>query len=147
MKLPSVLPDSYLRRISAEDRKSLGRAGVTKAEAEDRANVKNERELQRLIANYLRLQGIEAFSQRMDKRTRGKVGQPDFLFSVPNWDGQKWNGIPCAWEVKFDKGKLSDEQIIMSGKLVGNGWRHKVIRSFEQARQELRELGVLDCKT
>jgi hypothetical protein len=147
MKPPSVLPESYLRLISEADRKALGKAGMTKTEAEASATVKNERELQKLIVNYLRLHDIEPLWFRTDKRTTANVGWPDITFAVPHWDGQKWIGIPCAWEVKMpDSGKLSKEQVLMAEKLHGNGWRHKVIRSFEQATQELREIGVLDCK-
>lgn len=129
MKLPSVLSESVLRCVSQEDRKKLGKAGLTREDCEKRAQVKNERDLQRLIVSYLNLKGLEVRRDRMDKRTTGNVGWPDLTFAA--------KGIPIAWETKFGAGKLSEEQELTIAKLKKNGWRCCVIRSLEQAKSEL----------
>ena len=54
----NVLPNNILVRMSPADRKQLGKAGLTAAECAEKAAVKNERELQKLIANELLRNGI-----------------------------------------------------------------------------------------
>lgn len=142
MKLPRVLPESMLRLMSAGDRRKLGKAGITKAEAGASADIKNERDLQCLIVNYLRLRGIEPLWFRTDKRTTANIGWPDITFSILCPDKEMgYIARPCVWEVKFGNGKLSKEQADLAYKLKFNGWRHRVITSLEQARQELEALG------
>ena len=82
----------------------MGRGGITAEEALAKQAAKSERDLQKQIASLLSLKGIQFFSQRMDKRTRGKVGQPDFLFCIGEWTGEpgKWyiKSHAVAWEIK-----------------------------------------------
>jgi hypothetical protein len=122
--------------MSAEDRKKLGRQGMTIQEIHDKFIAKNERELQSQIVSLLRLRGIEVFSQRMDKRTRGKVGQPDFIFSV--------NGQSIAWEIKQGNGRLSEEQSTMLQRLSAppNKWQVAVIKSYDEAISQLNEYNL-----
>lgn len=131
-----VLPDSFLRCLPAEERKKLGQK--TAEEVLREGEIKCERDLQRAIASLLNLRGIQFFWQRMDKRTRGTVGQPDFLFAVNQPFGA------CAWECKIDKGQCSDEQKKMAVRLMSppNGWRWSVVRSVDEALAILKELGV-----
>jgi len=150
MKLP---PASFLKCMSPADRKSLGKAGQTPAETFYKAEIKNERDLQRLIVNLLRLRGIEANVSRTDKRKTDRIGWPDITFAVVNnqppayyhrdHEWELYQIIPCAWEVKFGSGALSPEQQDMLLKLATppNAWRVKVIRSVDEALAELKELG------
>ena len=147
MKLPSVLPDSMLTKMSAADRKALGKAGLTRADCNAITQVKNERELQKHIVNYLRLQGIEVNVSRMDKRKTDRKGWPDLTFAVTvtlDFPKGRIVKIPCAWEVKFGNGKLSPEQEKLAARLTAppNGWLFRVIRSLDEAREELRRMGI-----
>lgn len=128
--MSTVLPEKILRLLSREDRASLGKAGMTAEEALAKADVKNERALQGLIVNLLRLKGIEPLWHRTDKRSAATVGWPDITFSIITGPGtidgvglQRTN--PCAWEVKFGPGELSDEQKKMAVRLQSppNFWR------------------------
>lgn len=154
VRVSKVLPDAILRRMSAADRKAIGKAGLTKDDCEALAQAKNERELQKLIVNWLQLQGVEVNVSRMDKRKTDRKGWPDLTFSVwvkeqvlvglgfPDWQTRR-HTVSCAWEVKFGNGKLSHEQEVMSVKLTAypNGWRFRIIRSLDEAKNELRRLG------
>ena len=143
----TVLPEKILRRMSVADRKTLGNAGQTRADCDEIAQAKNERELQKQIVNYLRLHGIEVNVSRTDKRTTHRKGWPDITFaaSVDVKSHRIFNfDVACAWEIKFGKGKLSPEQEKLAKTLTTppNCWRFRVIRSLEQAREELEELGI-----
>ena len=48
----TILPERILRLMSVDDRRSLGKAGITKAEVLEKAAVKSERNLQNLIDSY-----------------------------------------------------------------------------------------------
>lgn len=124
-----ILPNHILEKMSPEDRAVLGKAGMTKAEAEARFIAKSERDLQKLIANELLRRGIWFHRAAMHKRTTGTLGTPDFLFVV--------RGIPCAVEVKFARGKLRDDQVRAIEQMTENGWRCAVVHSFEELRDFL----------
>ncbi len=62
----TVLPESFLRCMKEEDRKSLGKAGLTASEANAKCSRRSEKELQKHIVNLLRLRGIEPIVSRMD---------------------------------------------------------------------------------
>ena len=57
-----------------------------------------ERKLKTLVTNYLNMRGVWFFEQRMDKRTRGRVGAPDILCC--------YRGRFIAIEVKVGGSKL-----------------------------------------
>lgn len=98
----SQLSDKMLRMISAQDRAPMGKAGITYAEAQVKADVKSERELQNQIENWLRLNSIPAFRQRMDRKSNMPIGTPDFLVC--------WRGCFYAFEVKVGNNKPTKEQ-------------------------------------
>lgn len=138
-----LLPANFLKCISAEDRKKLGKAGWTPEEALAKATVKNERDLQGKIVNLLRLKGIEPLWHRTDKRSHATVGWPDITFSTFH-RGNGWDDFcPSAWEVKLD-GELSTEQQQMLIRLQTppNGWRVRIIRSVDEALDQLRQIGI-----
>ena len=142
-----VLPETFLRCVKPEDREKL-KLGLTAEEFMAKGAAKNERDLQRQIVSLLRLKGIEPNVSRMDKRKTDAVGWPDITFAVgkqhdiyPNaYDGT----YACAWEIKHGDGKLSTEQQQMALRLSSkpNCWRHRVIRSVDEAMAELRDMGV-----
>lgn len=126
------LPDNILSKMSKEDRKSLGRKGMTQAEAEASFTAKNERELQKQIANYLRMKGLFFIQSAMHKATTNQIGTPDFNFPV--------NGQWVSWEAKHGTGKLSKGQSDTEVRILANGGQFRVIRSLDEARDHLNEL-------
>lgn len=133
MKTGTVLPETFLRCIAPEQRHAL-KLGNTAAEVMQMGEATAERELQKQIARLLQFHGIIYFDQRMDKRTRGRKGQPDFLFA--------YNGKAVSWEIKLPQGKLSPEQVKLSEQMasVPNRWTWRKITSLDQARMELRNM-------
>lgn len=138
--MTTVLPNHILRLVPAIERAKMGKAGLTADECFARAEIRNERDLQKLLVNYLRQKQIEPIVSIFGRKTTNNIGTPDILFAV-FVDGQI---TACAWEVKTKSGKLTMEQHQMALRLSmpPNGWRHRVIRSFDEARKELQELGL-----
>ena len=127
----TVLPDHILRLIDPKDRPK-GKAGMTATEAQAAFAAKSERDLQNLIANELNRRGYWFTRSAMNKRTTNTVGTPDFIFCV--------NGRFCAVEVKFAKGRVRPEQVEAIASIVTNGGRAKVIRSFQEFAEFLKEI-------
>jgi hypothetical protein len=110
--------------------------------------ITTERELHDAVRDLLDRRGIVYFHSRMDKRTTQQKGVPDFIFSV----GIRWmfgvtagvNAVPFAWECKIGKGKLSEDQEKMMARLIAppNKWRVTVIRSVQDALEDLNLLGL-----
>jgi hypothetical protein len=153
MKMPAILPESFLRCLDKETRKSLGKAGLSAEEAASRAQIKNHGHFQKMIYNLLRLKGIEPLTAPIGKKSGIRVGWPDVAFAIT----QKidlWNGYYIAehdyrtrafgWELKIPPDDLSDEQKRMHIRLSTppNSWEIKVIRSVDEALTELRKLGL-----
>lgn len=122
----SAITEGILRCISTAERRKLGKVGVTAEEAQEKFVAKSERELQGQIANLFRQRGLWFCQSRMDRPTTQRKGVPDFLLVCAN--------VPLAIEVKFQKGKLSPEQIATHEHMSRNGWRVHVVRSVEEAR-------------
>lgn len=128
-----TLPENILKCMPKEQREPLGKGFKTSAEAVATFETKNERQVQKHIANYLRQHSIWFSQSRTDKRTTNGNGTPDFLFSalLPYNDHQ--NRIyPIAIEVKFGDGKLSKEQEDVRGQMVLNGWCYFVVHSLQE---------------
>lgn len=126
-----VLPENILKCLPAAKRRELGQQ--TAAETMAAAEVTCERELQKQILGYLRTRGITVFAQRMDRRTRGNLGQPDFLFA--------WAGAPMAFEIKLPGRKLEPHQERMGVRLLQEGWFWAVVHSVEEAKAILEAMG------
>lgn len=127
-----ILPDSTLTKMSEKDRASLGKAGMTKAEAGAAFIAKNEAQLQTLIQTMLQRNGVYVVRQRMDKKSNVKIGCPDMLFSV--------NGQPVAWEVKMPGKKPRPEQVDALECMARNGWLTAVVTSYDQALSIFKQL-------
>ena len=140
-----VLPDNILRCMRPEDRRKLGQKTAEEVLAQGEA--KSEKELQRSIVGLLRLKGIEPLVPAFGKKTRIAEGWPDITFAVQSERGPARFGWPifaCAWEIKMPQGRLTPEQENMVTALSRppNHWRHRVIRSVDQAIAELKEMGI-----
>lgn len=151
----TILPESYLKCMSEEDRKKLGKGGRTWEESLARGEARSEKELQDWIGNLLRLKGIEAIRSRMDRKTSNNVGCPDFLFCIRSAEPEKLAGFEgelitvwvdrcCAWEVKLPGKKLGEEQERMQKRMtrLPNVWRWSLITSVDDALRELRGMGI-----
>ncbi len=131
---PHIIPDNLLRCMSPSDKQHFGKAGLTAEEAAAKFVLKSEGDLQDLIAKDLLRRGIWNDCDAMHKKRTGPRGTPDFLFAV--------NGQACAVEAKFGAGTLSDEQKETIPKMITNGWRVAVVRSFQEYREFLRSVGI-----
>lgn len=120
-----LLPESFLNKMAAADRKLLGRPALLASERQAQAGLKLEREIHKLIWNELLRRGIFAIHSRTDKRTTNAVGLPDFCMAI--------NGHPVAIEVKLPGEKLTEEQEAVSRRMVQNGWQYFIVYSFEEA--------------
>lgn len=144
MKLPTILPDAFLRCIEPSVRKKIAVGQLTAEEALSKAEIRNEKELQKQILALLRLHSIEPLCPTFGKKTRMAVGWPDITFTVRKSLFPIPDAYACAWELKHN-GKLSKEQERMHVRLSTppNAWRIKIIRSVQEAVEELRELGII----
>lgn len=97
--------------------------------------LKDETELQDQIAQYLRLKEIPFFRQRMDKRTTGTVGWPDFSYV--------FQGKACFIECKMPGKDLSDEQRDIQLQLVAAGAHYRIVRSLPEAVEAVHEAEAL----
>ena len=112
--------------MSTDDRKALGKAGVTREEALRKMEERVERDLQKRLCSLLSLRDITYATTRTNKRSTLTKGWPDITFAL--------NGQACAWEVKIAGGKLTSDQEIVHCAMLKNGWRVAVIRSLDEAR-------------
>lgn len=132
MKITGLIPDNILKLMPKEERARLGISGVTKEEAQHSFEIKNERELQKLIRNELLRRDIPHSWSRTDKRTTNVVGWPDFTFPI--------NGYYGFIEVKYSGGQLSKEQEKVIESLIANGAKGVVARDFNSAKEFLDTL-------
>jgi len=116
----SSITDEMLQRMSPQERAKLSMQ--TASEAMDKFTAKSEGELQKQIRSLLSLRGVWFFQARMDKRTTGTPGTPDFLMN--GW----------AMEVKHGTGKLSEDQIKCHEAMRKSGWKVYVVRNMEEVR-------------
>jgi len=149
--LKPPLPDHMLRMIEHAERVKLGKAFRTMDEINSHNEYRNERALHAQIRNLLNLKGIVYLEQRMDKKSRGIKGWPDFTFAVLLNKPSKADPVnvtmvpvPCGWECKIGNSKLRPEQEELLRRLQAppNAWRIRVIRSLQEAADELKALGI-----
>ena len=146
-----VLPETFLRCVKPEDREKL-KLGLTAKEFMAKGAAANEKALQRQIVSLLRLKGIEPIVSAMHKRTSNNVGTPDILFccvekgfiDLCGNDSRSPRYHGCAWEIKMPGKQLEHHQLQMAIRMSSppNGWRHRVIRSVDEAIAELKEMGI-----
>lgn len=140
MKLPSVLSEGLLQALPTAERKRLGRAGMTKAEAQAKYTAGKEKELQREIAQWLNGQEIYFESDRMDARTSGKRGRADFRVCVPVRIGGTVEGRWLSVEAKTEAGTFSKEQAAEAARLRKSGGRFLIAFSLADVIEAVREI-------
>jgi len=135
---PRLLPQRMIRLISGEDRKKLGIQ--TDSERMSKWKAESGRELTKQIVQYLQLRGIEVCWSATHRKSTMSKGWPDITFCV------KSNGFPtpCAYEIKFGSDTLSRDQNDRLARMQAapNCWRVRVIRTFIEVVDDMRELGL-----
>ena len=130
-----VVPGNLLSCMSEADQRRFSRTGKTPTEAREAAMAKDERELQRQIANYLRLHGIWFTQSRMDRRTSNTVGTPDFIFC--------YRGRFVAWEVKCPWSRaLRPEQQKAADAIIEAGGEWRLVTSLSEGKEHLEEMDL-----
>lgn len=130
------VPPHLLKLMDKKDREGLGAAGLTQEEINQRNEILRERELHDQVENLLRLHQVTFRHDRMDKKTTGTVGWPDFTFC--------WLGNPVAIECKAPGGFLSQEQSSIINGMKKDGWKVKVAHSLTEVRDFLWKLQKLN---
>ena len=135
MRLPTVLGEGFLRAMPVAERKRLGRAGITQAEAQTKFRAGQEKELQRQVWNHLNRNQIYFEDDRMDKKTSGRKGRADFRCCV----GGLWLSLEC----KTEAGTLTKEQTSEADRLRNSGGRFAVVCSLQDAIEAINDMHAL----
>jgi hypothetical protein len=122
---PSELKDKHWARISTQDRLPLGKVAVTSAEAEQKRQVTEERELHRQFEQWLNLREIYYIHSRMDRASTIAKGAWDFTLLK--------NGHGLAIEFKIAPNKLTVEQEICGMRLTVAKVPHRVCYDLSSA--------------
>jgi hypothetical protein len=124
--MKTVLPNNILKCMKPEDRRPLGKAGVTSAEAIAKHSYGKERKLHQQICQLLDIRNMVYVHSRTDKRSHTQPGTPDFIIFHAN-------GPELCVEVKTMAGKVSDDQTRWALKYTtATGRCVFVIRSLEE---------------
>ena len=132
MKLPSVVPEGFLQALPEHERRRLGKAGITAAQAIQTFQRGKEKELQKQVASYLDLNDIYFETDRMDKRTSGKVGRADFRIC---YHGQ-WLSAEC----KAEGCTLEPSQAFQAARLRRSGGKFALVFRLMDLIDELRNI-------
>jgi len=126
-----VLPENLLKCMGEADRRALG--AKSNADRREQAIAKDEREIQKQVANYLRLLNVWHDQDGMHKRRTGTMGAPDFQFP--------YRGRFVAWEVKCPWSRsLRPDQQKAADAIERQGGRWRLITSLAEAQGHLREI-------
>jgi hypothetical protein len=122
-------------------RKSLGKSGRTSEEIDAKKGLELEKEIHRQIDQWLRSKDIVFQHERMDGKTRGTVGWPDFTFvwKVP-WHEIANTLYPIGCEVKRPGEKPTVDQKQVHDWMRQNGWTVLVVHSLQELIEELKKL-------
>lgn len=135
MKLPVVLGEGFLQALPEHERRRLGKAGITAAQAFATYQRGKEKELQKQIASYLDLNQIYFESDRMDKKTSGKVGRADFRICYHG----RWVSAEC----KADGQTLGSAQAMQASVLRKSGGRFVLVFRLMDLIDEFRAIDAL----
>lgn len=129
---PALIPDRILKLMPQEERKRLGKAGLTVEEHQERTKAKTEKQLQYNIASLLRQRNLIFNVSRMDRETTGTVGWPDFTFCL--------NGRMVCIECKLPGEKPTPEQVNCMAALASQGAFVRVVHSEAEFLKALAEV-------
>ncbi len=121
------LPENILKRMDPKDRAPLGKGFKTSAEAQATCDAQSEKQVQKQIENWFRLNGIPAFRQRMDRKSNMPIGTPDFLVCLR---GGFW-----AFEVKVGNNIPTQEQNDCLNAIQNAGGYAWIVNSLEEVKQ------------
>lgn len=116
--------------MSKEDRKPLGKAGVTASEAQEKWQRTEEKKIHETVKQWLNLRGIPYVHCRMDKPSTIRNGWPDFTVT--------YQGRAMCLEIKAAGGVLSTTQKECIAHLERTGTPVKVAYSDGEALEWLR---------
>ena len=128
----NALPENILKLMDPKDRAFLGKGGRTAAEAQQTFQSGEEKKLQSLIANFLNLREIYFETDRMDRRTSGAKGRPDFRIC--------YRGLWLAVECKAQGCKLRPEQATTLERIRKAGGVTIVAFGLQAVQDALREI-------
>ncbi len=131
-------PDNVKRLMSPADKKAFGVAALTINELIERQEVNSEKDFQNQVADYLRMKGIPFYRSRMDKRTRNKVGQPDFLICLPPHG--RFIGLEC----KVPGQLATEDQLNEIEAILKAGGFAIVVRSLAEVKTILEYHSILE---
>jgi hypothetical protein len=119
-----ILPESMLKRMTPEDRKSIGQ--VSAEEAAHIYRMRNERQQHAIFRNWLQMEGmLFQHSSPVKRSTIEPAGFPDFqVFYI---------GRSLFLEFKRPEGRLSEDQINVHRQLLRAGHYVQVPRSAAEA--------------
>jgi len=125
-----ILPENILRAMSPPDRKRYAAGQLTADEALRKAATRAEREEHKVFINWLSQHEIEFRHDRMDRRTSGTLGWPDFTIVH--------GGRALLGDFKVYGNKLSPEQQHRFDRLLRGGTEVRIWSSANQAIRQTR---------
>jgi hypothetical protein len=126
----TVLPQSFLEKMPEEERRRLGRAGMTTQECDAKQVKEEERKMQAMIRQYLNLHEIEYINPAMNRRSQLPPGWPDFTFC--------YRGVAIGVECKVDGKKAEPHQVDRHQGMRRNGWRIVVAYGLADIQEFMR---------
>jgi hypothetical protein len=120
-----LLPDNILTKLSEADRRSLGRAGMTSAEAQAKYATGVERAEQKIFSMWLTQRGLYFIQARADRKSTIRVGHPDFSIFR--------DGRTLFLEMKCPHAQPTKEQIQCINELRTAGFEAEIVRSAASA--------------
>jgi hypothetical protein len=127
-----VVPEHFLKLMSAEDRKPLGKAGFTSAEVREICTKKAEKEMHEVFTQWLNLNNIYHVHSRMDKKSTIAKGTPDFTIV--------YGGKGFFIEFKTPQNTLSDEQKVHMKKIMASGTQYFLCYDAKEAIEVTRKI-------
>lgn len=127
-RITGPIPERIRRMMPAADRQAC--AAPTVAETAAKQAPRLERDIQKQLVSFLRVNDVMVNVSRTDRRKTDVVGWPDLTFA--------WHGIPCAVEVKLPGEKPTAEQERVMAAMANNGWRVAVVRSLAELVEFLK---------
>jgi hypothetical protein len=140
-----VLPQNIVDRMDADDREIYARAagkasaGWTSTETREKAKQRDEKALQKQIADFLRINRVEFVCPPMNKRSSLPVGWPDFTLC--------YQGTPLAFECKAWGERPRPEQNQRIQAMRDNGWVVLVVHQLQDVQEVFRAIDKLKNPT